>query len=62
MMSTSKGAWGQSVHQAHEARTGRELGATDTVVDVDERVVDRPALRGREGTGVLDLPCDRPVT
>jgi hypothetical protein len=45
----------QRVHQAEKAGAVGELGAADGVVDVDVRVVDRPAFRGSERARVLNL-------
>src|SRR5581483_5213847 len=45
--------------QAHEPRPIGELSAADAVVLIDVRVVDTPALRRGERTGLVDLTRDR---
>jgi hypothetical protein len=52
------GTGGQGREERRQARPVDELGAGDTIVNVDVRRIRRPALARRVGRGVLDLPRD----
>jgi len=50
---------GQCREETLESWASLELGARDSIVDVDVGVRDSPALGDGKGPGILHLACDR---